>query len=149
MGKLTIAEKKHRLVVCSMKDVVVVGEGLRLTRKGIFSGWAKITPKSPSPFAPNGSAFPQSTEKQTHEICMTYNPHVEISTAAWLFEERRISSPRWFKVLEYSEINDCGKYWKFKCRLVERGDDISRPAEVAPEKEAGLLSAKPISGKIK
>ena len=125
--KLQISDFKHRMVVCSMDDRID-GEAneYRLTRKGIYSGWAYLEAKKASTFAREGVTIGESLDVPTHTIYMNYRTDIEISSAAWLYEERRKSAPRWFKITQVIE-GDC--YFEFRCRLVERSDTASMPQE--------------------
>lgn len=136
---ITISDLKHRLVVCSMDDVIMSATGTyQLARKGIYTGWADITPKTPSTFAVNGFTVKESRDKPTHEITMRFRPDVEISSAAWLYEERRISAPRWFKITQVIEKDP---WFCFYCRLVERSDDATPPVEPGVEIERTIFDA--------
>lgn len=119
----TIADRNHRLTVCSMKDTVENGE-MMLGRNVAYSGWAKITPKRSSRFSKDGAAIQQSRDTKTHEICMNYRYDVDITAAAWLYEKFIKSPPRWFKILSVTRMDD---EWMFDCRLVEQGEDITPP----------------------
>lgn len=122
---LAIAERTHKLLVCSAADVVVTSDTIVLEKKGIYSGWAKVVPKKPSTYAPQGMTVEEPTDKPTHEITMNYRPDVEITSAAWLYEARLKSPPRWFKILSVMEKGDM---FVFSCRLTERGDNAPKPS---------------------
>lgn len=116
-----IREFRHRLRICSEKDVVNNGN-MSLSRDDIYSGWAKIEPKKSSQFAGNGVAI--SGDARTHKIYMNYRRDMQMSGKAWLYEERLQSAPRWFKILS---VIDDGCYWCFDCKLTERGDGLIPP----------------------
>lgn len=135
--KLSIASLKHRVAFCSMEDVVVENAEMRLTRKDVYHGWACIEPKSASQFSVSGFTIKESTEKQTHEIYTRERRDINITSAAWFFEERLQASPRWYKILSYKD--DGEGWWCFKCHLVERSDEISRPTIAQPLPDGVLL----------
>lgn len=142
MAKYSIADFKHRLVVCSVDDVVNAPDSISLVKKGMYAGNAVIETKRSQTFAANGTTFQDKQKQVSHRITMNYRPDVEISNAAWLYEERRLSAPRWFKVVAVREEsgNDC---FVFDCRLTERSDDAAPPS-VAPDDETGLFGLVPI-----
>lgn len=124
-----IGSLRHKILLCSQRDVVV-GTELKLVREGAISAWAAIEVKAASMFSPNGAAMKESRSKRTHIITIRYRSDVQISAMAWIYEERLKSPPRWFKVLNVSQTEGGGsQYFIMEVRLVERGDDISAPAE--------------------
>lgn len=120
---------KHRLTVCSQSDVVVENKTIVLTRKGIYTGWAMITNRRAQAFSVEGASVLEPREQRTHYIVMRYRPDVIITTAAWLYEERRKSPPRWFKIINVSDENELGEYFRFEVRLMEAGDDLIEPVD--------------------
>lgn len=129
--RIDIADLKHRCIICSLKDIVVNGAEILLARKEAYEGWAKIEAKAPSTYAPQGVTVGESRDRYNHIIYMRYRYDVEISSAAWLYEKRLKSAPRLFKII--SVIED-GEWFKFYCRLTERGDNITPPVADEPEK---------------
>lgn len=128
-----ISALRHRVILCSQKDVVSEGAELRLVRNGVVVTWAMIEPKKGSSFSPTGMAVKDSRNMRTHQITMRYRPDLVITLYAWLYEERLVSPPRWFKVLSVSETETGGApMYMFDVCLVERGDDATRPAEAGP-----------------
>lgn len=123
-----IAKLRHRLVLCSQKDVVDDGT-LHLKRAGVMSMWAAIEPKKASTFTPQGAASQENRSTRTHCITTRYHRDIDISNLAWLYEERRKSAPRWFKILSVVQTEKAGsEYFMFDCRLVERSDNAPAPA---------------------
>lgn len=120
----------HRITLCSADDVAFENKEMRITRKGMYSTWAQIDVKKPSYFASSGApAVAENRDVYTHCITIHYRPDVEITAAAWIYEERLKSPPRWFKVVDVEEVFEQSQYWDLNCRLVQKGDDIVRPAE--------------------
>lgn len=128
----SIASLKHRVAICTMDDVVVDASTLSLRRAEVLRTWANIEAKNGSMFAKDGVAIMESRERQTHIICVRYRYDMVISSAAWVYEERLKSEPRWYKVLS---VVDAGEFWKFKCRLVEKSDAAEVPSPVTATDE--------------
>lgn len=117
---------KHFVQVCSARDVVVDGH-LEFSQKFIYEGWAMIEPRRQQTYSPEGQTIFEEKDRRTHFIRMRYRPDVEITTSAWLYEKRRLSAPRWFKILFSGDEYEDGRYFKFDCRLMEAGDHIIEP----------------------
>ena len=128
----SIAQLRHRVHLCSQKDVVVEGT-LRLNREGVLSMWAMIEAKASSAFATTGAAVNDQRNKRTHIITTRYHRDLDISVMAWIYEARLKSAPRWFKVLKVTQSEQGGsEFFKFDCRIIESAADIVEPA---PEKD--------------
>lgn len=122
---MAIADRKHKLLVCRADDVVIDGAEIRLEKSGIYAGWAAIKAKKPSTYVPQGVTVGEPVDKPTHVITMNFRSDVEITSAAWLYEARLKSPPRWFKILSLVEGCD---YFEFHCRLTERSDIAPVPS---------------------
>lgn len=127
---------KHRLAVCSARDVVVEGK-LEFSKKFIYEGWAMINPRRQQTFSPNGHSILEEKDRRTHFIHMRYRHDIEITSSAWLYEKRLKSAPRWFKILFVGDEYEDGRYFKFDCRLMEMGDNLIDPEDDA-EKYLGV-----------
>lgn len=138
--KISIADLKHRVNLCTMNDVVTDGEGMRLTRTDVFGAWAAIEAKRGSMYAKSGVVIEESREVQSHLITIRYRYDFEISSAAWIYEEPCKSPPRWYKVLAVKEAS-CD-WWVLSCRIVEKSDFVSQP-QAGEEKEPGFLVGMP------
>lgn len=130
--RLKISDLRHRIALCSMHDVVTEGGTLVLIRKPVSETWAKIEAKVPSMFSTAGYNLPQfepgeGRNKQTHLVTMRMRRDFDISSAAWVYENRMQSGQRWFKVLGIKEMDEEGNYMVLSCRLIERGDDLVAP----------------------
>ena len=124
-----IAKKfKHRLAVCRQEDVVV-GSELVYAKQQIYTGWAYIERRRAGTFSAQDQAVYAEKDQRTHFIRMRYRPDVLISTAAWLYEERLKSPPRWFKILFSGDEHEDSRYFYFECKLMERGDDVISPLD--------------------
>lgn len=125
-----IAKLRHRVLLCSQRDVIVDGTEMRLNREGVAKFWAAIEAKKASTFTPHGAAAKDSRAQRTHVITTRYRPDLNISMMAWLYEERCQSSPRWFKILAVNQTEMKGtEYFMFNCRLVERSDELTPPTD--------------------
>lgn len=122
MKRISIAELKHKVLVCSAADVVIADGEIVIERKAVYSAWAKIEAKAPSTYVPQGVTVAEPREKTTHVISIRYRSDIQISSSAWLYEERLKSAPRLFKITRL--IEDCD-FFTFYCRLTERGDLIT------------------------
>lgn len=128
----SIAQLRHRVHLCSQKDVVVEGT-LRLNREGVLSMWAMVEAKAASAFAPTGAVVNDQRNKRTHIITTRYHRDLDVSVMAWIYEARLKSAPRWFKVLKVTQSEQGGsEFFKFECRIVESAADIVEPV---PEKD--------------
>lgn len=124
----SIASLRHRVKMCSQKDVVNDDGFLILNREGVLDMWASIEAKAASTFTGQGATTKSSRGKRTHKITTRYHRDLHVSNLAWLYEERRISAPRWFKILKVVQSETKGsEYFIFDCQLVERGDDLTSP----------------------
>lgn len=135
MRKVTLKDLKHRVVVCSMYDEVADSEVL-LSREGVFQAWAKIEAKKASMFSKQGYAIQEDRETRTHKITIRHRSDLDISSAAWLYEERLKSPPRWFKVLGEMDPSECGLFMTFDCRLVERSEMAQPPVAIIDDEFA-------------
>lgn len=125
------ADLKHRVTVCTSADVVTTDGALVLTRTKAWDTWAMIEPHRGSMFSREGYAIREGREQASHRIVIRLRPSVLISSAAWLYEARRISAPRWFKILDVKEIGEAARFWEFTARETERSDEITAPADPA------------------
>lgn len=129
---MSIAGRRHKLLLCTQDDIVTENNDWIVNRKAVMSVWAAIKTKAGSTFNPHGASM--SKPVQTHLIKIRYKRDVNVSNFAWLYEERRKSSPRWFKILKVSQTETSGtEYFEFSCRLVERGDEVPKPDQDLPE----------------
>lgn len=145
------ADLKHRVTVCSSADVVTRDGTLILTRTKAWDTWAKIEPHRGSMFSRDGYAIRESRDQPSHRITIRLRPSILISSAAWLYEARRVSAPRWFKILDVTEIGEAARFWEFAARLTERSDEITAPAEPGepcPASQSGLTVPLPSGVKL-
>lgn len=131
-AKYPLAAFKHRVAVCSMKDVVTSDGGMSLSREDVYHCWAAIIPSVKTLFGPGGDAIKQSRDVRTHKLVLRARFDLDLSQSAWFFEQRLQTGGRWFKLLGMIDQNECGEYWECDVRLVERGFTMSTPAAEAP-----------------
>lgn len=144
MAKYPLSEFKHRVSVCSMKDIVATGNSISLVREGVYSCWAAIIPSVKSLFNASGDAIKQSRDVRTHILVIRFRRDMDFTQAAWFYEQRRQSGGRWFKLLAMVDQDECGEFLECDVRLVERGFDMSRPQAPAEalDSDAERLAAK-------
>jgi hypothetical protein len=121
-----ISDFNHRVSLCTMLDVVDKDGVMQLTRKPIATCWAIIysQPHLPSFIAPFGYAVKELAERVTHLITIKAAVGVDFTSSAWLYEERRKSLPRWYKVLGFYDRD----HWiTLHCHLVERSVNVTPP----------------------
>lgn len=122
---VSIKNYDHKVALCSMNDVVDEGGTMRLTRKEVLLTWAKIEVRRGSFIGAAGFSIMQPLDRRTHIITLRHRVDLEITSAAWVYEARLKSAPRWYKVLEI--LNDDGKDILVYCRLVEESDKAETP----------------------
>lgn len=128
-ARYPIKDFKHRVAVCSMADVVDDSGRMWLSRKDVYHCWARIAVSVSSMFSKEGQAVRQGRNERTHKITIRMRRDIDFTVAAWLYEERLQSPPRWFKVLSYQEQGEAGEFLELDCRLTERSAEASLPAE--------------------
>lgn len=122
-----IADLNHRIALCRMHDIVDENGEMQLRREGVRYLWAAIRPSPTvmSFLAPTGYPFEEFEDRQTHRIIIRMQTEVDISSAAWVYEERLKSPPRWYKILGFFEQLPC--WLILTAHLHERSDKASPP----------------------
>ena len=133
---MNISDRKHRVIVCSQRDDVDAEGRLMITRVGAVEGWAAIEPVKAIRYSKEGVSQQSKTFEPTHNVIMNYNPDVNISVSAWVYEHRLKSPPRWFKVISVTNVDECSQFMKLKVRLVEANDDVETPVDEDKEPSA-------------
>lgn len=136
------ADFKHRCALCSAHDVNVDEIKVLLVRQKVIEFWGRIDPVRGS-FMMSGHAERESRDNHSCLIWMRWAPSVDISGYAWVFEERKRSGCRWYKVLSVREENDASRFWRIEARLEERSGDAVRPVTDQP---LGIFAPKPLTG---
>ncbi|UPT53286.1 hypothetical protein [Synechococcus phage Ssp-JY38] len=138
--RVKISALRHYIALCSMDDVITENGTMILVRKDVSHAWAAIEAKQPSMFGVSGYNLPQfepgqGRNKQTHLITMRMRRDFDISSSAWVYEERMQSGQRWFKILGIKEMNEEGNYMVLSARLIERGEDLTPPVPQGEDHE--------------
>ena len=137
--RFQIRKLRHRVHLCSQGDVMNEDGQLVLKRKGVQSMWAGIEPKKANRFSAMGANIDKSRSK-THVIYTRYHPDIDVTSMAWIYEERAKSAPRWFQVLNITQTEDGGtELFMFECRLRERSVDASEPLDPGTGPAVGPL----------
>lgn len=121
---MKIALLKTRILLCSQDDVVVEGGQLKLIRKGIRECWARVDERRGSLTGVDGLTIKDLEDQQSHIIMTRYMWDIDMRNTAWIYEARRKSPPRWFKVLG---VADSRLAYILSCRQVERSDEAIVP----------------------
>jgi head-tail adaptor len=137
-----VADLKHRITLCSQRDVVSGGT-LELNRVKVFDTWAMIRPVTSSAFSRDGFTVKDAQDQQTHEIVMRYRVNYDITVAAWVYEERRKSPPRWFRVIRVVNMDEASQFISLKCKLYESNDDAPTPETPATDSGIKVETALP------
>lgn len=124
---LRLADFGHRVQVCTMEDVRVSNDTMSLIRKDVYKCWARIEPVRQTMFTRKGFAAQDPIDERTHEIYIRYNRNIDFTSSAWMFEARRKSPPRWYKLLRYVVFREEAEYIQFDAKLVEQSDMAVRP----------------------
>lgn len=128
-----IADLCWRVALCSAKDVVVNGSTMEIRRDTVIWSWAQIKGYYGFPVTHGlaGYTILDPRTKLTHSITIPNRFDMLITSAAWVYEERRISPSRWYKVLGYSEP---GRFVVLMVRLEEQSDAALPPTnELSPQ----------------
>lgn len=149
MAKYPISAFKHRVAVCSMKDVVLENDGMSLSRQDVYHCWASITPSVKTLYSGSGNAVKQSRDVRTHQLVVRFRRDIDFTQAAWFYDERLQSGGRWFKLLAMVEAGENAEYLECDVRLVERGFAMSAPAPAdEPQQGASLMRPAPTGAQL-
>jgi hypothetical protein len=117
-----IAQLKHRVAICTMKDVVMGPDRMELRREAVVWTWARIDHQQhlPSFLSQDGFAIKELATRATHRIRVRSTLGIDYSSAAWIYEEFLKSPARWYKVLGF--VDDVENMVMLECHLVESSD---------------------------
>ena len=121
-----ISDFRHRVSLCTMYDVVESGSTISLSRVPHAEMWAKIyaLPHLPSFISPMGFAIKEKGDRVTHWITIRYKADLDFTSAAWIYEPRIKSPPRWYKVLGFYD----SRLWiTVHAHLVEKSVAVTPP----------------------
>ena len=112
-----------------MKDVVLEGDAMTLSREAVVFTWANIVHQwnQPSFLGAAGYAVKELAERPTHLITVRYGLQLEYSSAAWVYEQRLKSPPRWYKIVGFSEQE---RWVMLHCHLVEKSDKVTKLTQI-------------------
>jgi len=133
-GAPKLHELIHRVALCTQKDIVVDGSTMELRRESVVWTWARVRSHYglPSIVARSGYTIFNAEGKNTiatHAISIRAGIGVDITAMAFVYEERRKSMPRWYKVLGFSETDD---YLTLPVRMIEKSDAALPPVNNNP-----------------
>ena len=122
MVDVKIKDLKHRVAICTMKDVVVSNDTMELRREAVVWTRAKIEQQThlPSFLSPDGFAIKEYATRATHRIRVRSGLEIDYTSAAWIYEEFFKSPPRWYKVLGF--VDDSLRFVMLECHLVESSE---------------------------
>jgi hypothetical protein len=125
-GAPKINEMKHRIALCSQKDVVLDGQTMALVRTSVVWCWARVKSHYGLPFyvGQQGYTISDPVTKATHAITIRNGLVDNITNTAYVYEEFLKSAPRWYKVLGISEPD---KFLVLTTRLIEMSDMVNPP----------------------
>jgi len=143
IGKTSIADLRHRVVLCSMRDVVEQNGIMSLTRTEVVETWARIRPfltfgSKGTFFGVQGYTVLDPKLHQSHWIAIRFQHDIDINSTAWVYESRRKGLPRWYKVLGATETED-HRYIEIACHLHERAETISPPRGVLSPAQNNII----------
>lgn len=121
-----ISKLKHRVALCTAHDVVTKNGTMELIRSTVVWTWADIEMQwnVHSFLSPIGFAIRESADRVTHYISVRSGIGVDVTSTAWIFEQRLKSQPRWYKVVGFGESPG---WLTMSCHLVEKSDNLQPP----------------------
>src|SRR5262245_59721101 len=129
--EVKISDLNCRVVLCTMQDIVEQDGQMALRRQEVARIWASIKVSSIS-FASamsfmsaQGYASVDNPDRVTHKIVIRRQSYLDVTSAAWIYEERRITAPRWYKVLGFYYWE--GNWIVIPVHLQERSDQAQPP----------------------
>lgn len=123
----------HRIAFCRQQDVVTRGSEMELTREQIVWTWARIRSYYglSSYVSQQGFTVLDAKDKATHSITVRYGLDLSYTTMAWVYEQRRKSEPRWYKILGFAETQN---WVTLNVHLVEKSFVANKPqTTLAPQ----------------
>jgi len=130
---ISMKDFSHRVTLASAKDIVVSASEITIKKEAVYEAWAFIEDYKPS-FQAGADGMTLSLEgtndtrnSPTHCIYMNYRPDIDIRASAWIYEARRKSAPKWYKILGVNDYQQDSRYWEFKVRLTQQSEVASPP----------------------
>ena len=130
--QMSIGRLRSRIKLCSMRDVVEQNGTMKLTREEALECWAAIEAyRNYANFVGMGGYVVLDPHvHKSHIVTIRRQTNVDITSAAWVYEARRTSPPRWYKVLGFSN-SDCNRWIVISVHLHEVSDNASPPTKAA------------------
>lgn len=128
-----IGDLRHRVKLCTAKDVSITDGVLMLARQEVVECWAKVEERRASSFTPNGHVVDDGKPKASHYITIRWRADILFSTTAYFYEARLQSPPRWFKVMGEGNVCEASRFFKIPVRLIDRADDTMMPSQTPAE----------------
>lgn len=126
--KIKTSDLSHRVALCTMHDVVTEDGKMVFVRTPVQFIWAQVDAALNLPIYMTGKgySFRESQDAwYSHRVIIRSQSHIEASCMAWVYEEKRRTSPRWYKLLGFTESDN----WTLLItHLVERAEDM-KPVE--------------------
>lgn len=113
-----------------MHDVVDKNGQMQLVRETVTWLWAQVDAalNLPSFISPMGYSFHESRDAwATHRVILRAASGLEVTSAAWVYEQRLKSSPRWYKILGFTESD---AWLLLNTHLIERSDKATPPVNI-------------------
>lgn len=136
--KIKNSDLSHRVALCTMHDVVAKDGKMTFLRVPVQFIWAQVDAALNLPvfMTAGGYSYKESQDAwYSHRVIIRSQSHIEASCMAWVYEEKRKTSPRWYKLLGFTESDN---YTLLITHLVERAEDM-KPVE-PPIPRFGLRS---------
>jgi head-tail adaptor len=137
--KIKISDLSHRVALCTMHDVIDKNGNMLLAREAVTWLWAQIDAalNLPSFISPQGYAFHETQNAwASHRVIIRSASAVEATSAAWVYEQRRKSSPRWYKVLGFTESDN---WVLLATHLLERSPVVTQPVNILQSQPSKFL----------
>src|SRR5262245_27989579 len=134
-----IAHLRHRVALCTMEDVVEKDGFMSLKRRPVAWVWAEIAMQwnLPTFIGASGYAIKETQDRTTHHISIRAGAGVIVTSAAWVYEERLKSPPRWYKVLGFGEADN---WLVLTAHLLEMSDKAQPPvSDLSPQPQGVKL----------
>lgn len=125
-----VNELDHRIALCTMHDVVEKNGVMVLKRTAVARIWARIISRQTLAnnfLSPDGFSIMEQVKRTTFFITFRHRVEVELTSAAWVYEEFRKSPPRWYKVVGFTEIPE---WTTIHAHLYERSGKVEKPVTV-------------------
>jgi hypothetical protein len=123
---IRVSDLRSKIVVCNADEVITADGRMRLDRRTAFDSWACIEAKRASAFFRDGGVDDAAKDKRSHVLTMRARPDKIVVAGCWIFEDLRLSPPRWYRVLGLSSTGDNGSFWVLDVRLLQ-ADDLALP----------------------